>query len=178
MEYSGGFGSGAGINLDAPNPTLTDDTVINVPGVAYDLNSEGPFNNISGVMASEDGIPVLDLEGGSLNTTMLQAEPIPWDTSGGVSVDGGQTLTIEPGAVIKSLGDGQSCNGVAANLCVSGTLQAVGTPSQPNCLFFHERHFRSSRSQHREWQHCGARRLGRNICRRRERVRIVRLRRY
>ncbi len=131
VEYSGGFGSGAGINLDAPNPTLTDDTVENVPGVAYDLNSEGPFNNVSGVMASKDGTPVLDLEGGSLNTTTLPAEPIPWDTSGGVSVDSGQTLTIEPGAVIKSFGDGQSCDGVAANLCVSGTLQAVGTLGKP-----------------------------------------------
>jgi hypothetical protein len=40
-------------------------------------------------------------------------------------------LTIAPGAVIKSLGEGEDCNGTQANLCVSGTLDAVGTRSQP-----------------------------------------------
>ena len=141
VEYSGGFGSGAGTILDAPNPTLTNDSVENVTGVAYDLNSEGPFNNISGVDASGNGSPVLDLSGGSLDTTTLQAEPIPWETSGGILVLGGQTLTIEPGAVIKSFGGGPStrCDNLPANICVSGDARRGRDKHPADHLHVHER---------------------------------------
>ena len=133
IEYDG-LDTNGGIVLQDPNPSLRDDAVENVLGVDYLLDSYGPFDNISDVTGSGAGNPVLDLAGGEVTTTTLNNEPIPWFTGGpgsSVSVPSGVTLTIAPGTVVKSLGSGNACSQDQANLCVAGTLDAVGTSSEP-----------------------------------------------
>jgi hypothetical protein len=132
IEFDGGFGINAGLLVQDPNPTLDNDVVENVVGVDYELDSVGPFDNISDVTGAGSGRPVLDLVAGRVATTTLNDEPIAWLTGPAVYVPSGVTLTIAPGTVIKSLGAGAGdpCN-VTINLCVAGTLDAVGTSSQP-----------------------------------------------
>ena len=134
VKYDGGGSSGAGLYLQDTQPTLRNDTMENVAGVAYVLDSFGPFDNISSVTATGSGTAELDIVSRAVmaNTTLLD-EPIPWVISPYLTVPQGVTLTVDPGAVVKSLGDGEGCNGVDANICVvnGGALDAIGTASQP-----------------------------------------------
>ena len=132
VKYDGAQ-TGAGLFLQDSQPTLRNDTMENVNGAAYVLDSDGPFDNISGVTATGSGSPELDLVSGGVNTnTTLLDEPIPWVISGYLTVPPNITLTVAKGAVVKSLGNGAECNGGAfANICVEGTLIATGTSSSP-----------------------------------------------
>ncbi len=129
VEYDG-YGSGAGLYLEDPDPVLQNDVVENVSGNDYLLASAGPFDQIADVTGSGTGTPVLFLDTTQIDTTTLPAEPIAWEISY-AQVPSGQTLTIEPGTVIKASGGPGSCNAPPTNLCVVGTLDAVGTASQP-----------------------------------------------
>lgn len=110
---------------------LVDDNVADVVGDDYVLASDGPFDDITGVTGSGDGLPALVLGGGGIVTTTLQDEPIAWYIDGYADIGSGATVTVDPGAVIKSFGAGAGCDQVLANLCVIGTLVAAGSPDQP-----------------------------------------------
>jgi hypothetical protein len=74
---------------------------------------------------------------GEVNVSQtMPATPFAWEISGYATVDvpAGVTLTVAPGAVIKSSegsGNDDSCGGYGCSISVEGTLDAVGTEAEP-----------------------------------------------
>ena len=100
----------------------------------YELDSPRPFDNIANLNGIGSGTQAIDLVYGSVTSnTTLSSEPIPWLFSFLV-IPANVNLTIDPGAVIKGQGGGGSCDAINANLCVDGTLNAVGN-GKPAVVF-------------------------------------------
>ncbi|MGC2487039.1 MAG: hypothetical protein WA359_12440 [Acidimicrobiales bacterium] len=133
--------SGQAIDIDAPSPTIENSSVSQAP--AYTAPGGDPafivessslnFNLISGNTAS-GGTPAMDVLGTAVTSTM-QAQAIPWALNDWLGtpldVPSGVTLTIDPGAMIKSDGPGSCPADDFGVLCVEGTLDANGTSQNP-----------------------------------------------
>jgi hypothetical protein len=132
--------------VDAPAPTVTDNSFVDTPSYPYqtggcalevgspslDLGRLGN-NSASGTAA---GPSVLLLTGTVGVSSTLPAEPMPWGISiYQLDVPAGVTATIGPGAVVKSWGLNGCFNGrVSCQITVEGTLDVAGTAADPVVL--------------------------------------------
>jgi hypothetical protein len=102
---------------------------------AANLNFTALASNTITAPSASDAIAV----DGEVNVSQtMPATPFAWEISGyaTVEVPSGVTLTVAPGAVIKSSGGsgtngGNGCGTYECSISVAGTLDAVGTASEP-----------------------------------------------
>ena len=126
------------VNGTAPtieNNTSTGTTDNSYPAFAVSSN-DLDASDLSGNTATGTGVPAFALNGNIAATSTLASQPAPWliQTSAniggytapaGLTINSGVTLTIAPGTIVKGATNGGS------SLTVEGTLDAVGTASEP-----------------------------------------------
>ncbi len=97
---------------------------------AANLNFAALASNTIVAPSASDAIAV----DGEVNASQaMPATPFPWEITGGdvaVDVPSGVTLTVAPGTVVKSSG-GATCATYECSISVEGTLDAIGTASEP-----------------------------------------------
>ena len=148
IHSSFGFLSGAGVAVSSPEPTIENNTSVSDGGQsapAFEVASTAiDFGRIAGNSAT-GGMPEFYIDGSPITST-VQAEPVPYLLTSSACDDplivpSGVTLTLQAGVVIKgALGStyltpgGGSCGALPQGgppLVVEGTLDAVGTSSNP-----------------------------------------------
>ena len=141
---------GEGVYVIAPTPTIKDNTAVNVgtdtsgggaafwlPAYVVDASALDPA--LLGGNSASGGWPLFSLNGTVETSGTLPAEQAAWfleeglnlGISSGLDVPAGITLTVAPGAVIKSQSEFGGFGDPAPNLTVEGTLHAVGTSTKP-----------------------------------------------
>ncbi|WP_192879390.1 right-handed parallel beta-helix repeat-containing protein [Microbulbifer sp. A4B17] len=126
--YTSNYGSGSTTFIDvtgnwwnATDPGSISPTIYDYSDTGSDSN---PFIDYSGFLDSEDGAAVISHAlMGTLTEDTTLSSGITYTMLGGVYVDEGTVLTVEPGARIES--------GGAYRIFVNGTLKAIGSSDSP-----------------------------------------------
>ena len=128
------IGSSVGSMVDIANNHVTvpgDDEDPAISVAAANLNFTRLASNTIAAPSASEAIAV----DGEVNVSQaMPATSFAWEIAGYATVDvpGGVTLTVEPGAVIKSsTGGGPVCGSYECSISVEGTLDAVGTEAEP-----------------------------------------------
>ncbi len=107
--------------------TMKNNTTDSSAAGFYIVSSHFNFNNITG-NTGPSGTGLI-ISGTVATSSTLAASTMPWVIIDCVSVASGVTLTVQPGAIVKSGHTNVCVNGGSIN--VSGTLSAVGTSGSP-----------------------------------------------
>ena len=136
-NYCNAVGSAVASVVDIANNHVTipagdgDSPAISV--AAANLDFAALASNTITAPPESDAVAV---DGEASVSQAMPATSFAWEISGYATVDvpAGVTLTVAPGAVIKSSegsGNDDSCGGYACSISVEGTLDAVGTEAEP-----------------------------------------------
>ena len=136
---SEGLGAVSVNGENAPPPTLEDNTAINAGAddsaqPAFSIDSLSLDADLLGENdATGEGLNVVELTGAISTSSTLAAAPAAWGLHSGLEVPAGVTLTVAPGAVIKSFGGSEACfaHHVYCSIGVQGVLVGDGTPTEP-----------------------------------------------
>jgi len=133
----------AGIYIDAPDPTVEDNSATNDGFVsgnqvapAFSVTSSTLNPALLGGNTATGGEPLFQLGGTVGWSGTLPSGGVPWFINGNggkLDIPQGLTLTVAPGAIMKLQG-GFDCAGscfYSPTITVEGTLDAVGTASSP-----------------------------------------------
>ena len=131
------------VEVTSSMPTVEDNSVTqnednqSQPAYFVDSSTLNP-NLIRHNTVSGNGVRGFQLGGVVTTSGHLDAESDPWEvgalndyTDTTLTVGAHVTLTVDPGTVVKGLYDGGSESGGYCSIEVDGTLDAVGTASQP-----------------------------------------------
>ncbi len=116
---------------ESVTPIIQGDSTTNTTSgdATYKVDSDAiNFNDLSSNRSSGSGANAFEVDGGAVTSTMTD-QPASWLLDY-LYVPVAATLTVAPGTVVKDSASGNACSGYDANLCVLGTLDAVGTSSQ------------------------------------------------
>ena len=118
--------------------TIPANTTTSLVGYAFSLSATGPIgtttaNPISLVQGATSSLPAISVSGTlTQNTTWSPTVASAYTITSSLTIPSGVTLTIAPGTVVKAEGGNTgACGSSAPSLCIGGTLNAVGTASQP-----------------------------------------------
>jgi parallel beta-helix repeat protein len=126
VKYGGGSGKGNIYCDDGGSPAIQDSVISNSSNYAIFLDDSYPTYPSSNVF-SDNAYDGVGLAGGSIYESGTLKNPgYPYIISSDVTVDGGVTLTIDPGVVVKF--------DYGKELTIKGILSAVGT-SEATIIF-------------------------------------------